>query len=71
MGNLPSFTPKELIKILKNNGFILDRVKGSHNIFLNTNTGKRVVVPLHKRTLPKGTFWSIIKAAGLNIQDNI
>jgi len=69
MSNIPSFTPKEIVKILEKNGFILDRVKGSHYIYFNKNTGKRVVVPFHKKDLPKGTFWSIIKGAGLNLID--
>ncbi len=69
MSNIPSFTPKEIVKILIKNGFILDRMKGSHYIYFNKNTGRRVVVPFHKKDLPKGTFWSIIKSAGLNLKD--
>ncbi len=33
MSNWPSVTPKALIKILIGRGFILDRTKGSHQVF--------------------------------------
>ncbi|OYT13746.1 MAG: hypothetical protein B6I19_03475 [Bacteroidetes bacterium 4572_114] len=69
MSNIPSFTLGEIIKILEKNGFVLDRAKGSHHIYLNNNTGRRIVVPFHKKDLPKGTFWSIVKGAGLNMKD--
>jgi len=29
MSNIPSLTPKEIIKILKQKGFVLDRSRGS------------------------------------------
>lgn len=55
---------KELIKILKNNGWKLDRVKGSHHILIKDNN--TVVVPVHSnRDLPKGTMDAILKQAGL------
>ena len=69
MSSLQSYTPKEIIKLLKKKGFVLDRIKGSHHIYYHNETKRRVVVPLHKKDLPKGTFWSIIKGAGLNLKD--
>jgi predicted RNA binding protein YcfA (HicA-like mRNA interferase family) len=62
---MKTFNPKEIIKILEQNGFILSRVRGSHHILHNTKTQKTVVVPLHKKDLPIGTCLSIIKQAGL------
>ena len=59
-------TPKELIKILENRGFILKRVKGTHHFFVHPVTGKITVVPFHKRDLPKGTFYGILKQAGID-----
>lgn len=47
MPKLPSFTPKQIIDILVDNGFALDRTSGSHHIYRNPNTGKIVVVPYH------------------------
>jgi len=56
MSSLPALTPKKVIKIIEDKGFILDRVKGSHHIFYNPDTKRRVVVPLHKSDLPIGNF---------------
>lgn len=69
MPKLPTLTPSELIKILLINGFIIDRVKGSHHILFNANNKLRVVVPMHKKDLPKGTLYEIIKQSGLTIEE--
>jgi len=65
MAKIPSLTSEKLIKILLENGFVLDHQTGSHRVYFNRNTRKRVVVPYHKRELPRGTLMSILKAAGL------
>jgi len=39
---------KELIKLLEKNGFILQRIKGSHHLYKHPN-GKRTIVPLHSK----------------------
>lgn len=65
MSDLPSLTSKELIKILKKKGFVLDRVRGSHQIWLHTGSHKRVIVPMHDKDLPKGTLYAILKQAGI------
>ena len=66
MPKLPSLTPQKVIKILEKNGFILDRIKGSHHIYYHLETKRMVVVPFHKRDLPKGTLLEILKQAGIN-----
>ena len=65
MPKLPALTPREVIKVLEKNGFELDRVKGSHHIYYHAETRKRIVVPVHKRDLPKGTLLEILKQAGI------
>ncbi len=65
MDKLPALTPKEVIKILERHGFILDRVKGSHYIYYQPKTKRIVVVPLHKRSLPKETLLEILKQSGI------
>jgi len=54
---------RKLIKILKENGFILSRQKGSHQIWKNLKTGIIVPVPLHGKSkpIPIGTLLAIIK----------
>jgi predicted RNA binding protein YcfA (HicA-like mRNA interferase family) len=66
MPETPVLTPKELIRILLRDGFVLDRVKGSHHIYLNPDTKRRAVVPMHKKDLPGGTLLSILKQAGID-----
>ena len=61
---MPDYSSKKLIKKLEEAGFELHRVKGSHHIYKHKN-GKRTVVPHPKKDLPKGTFNSILKQAGL------
>ena len=69
MSKLPVLTPEKVIKALKQKGFILDRVKGSHHIYYHPETKRRVVVPLHKRDLPKGTLLEILKQAGIRKEE--
>ena len=54
---------RKLIKILKENGFILSRQKGSHQIWKNSKSGIIVPVPLHGESKPIhiGTLLAIIK----------
>lgn len=66
MGNIPSLTPKELCRILEKKGFELKRIKGSHHYYRHPETGKITVVPMHNKDLPKGTFFAILKQAGID-----
>ncbi len=69
MPKLPSLTPQKVIKVLERRGFVLDRTKGSHHIYYHAETKRRVVVPLHKRDLPKGTLLEILKQAGISKEE--
>ncbi len=60
------FRYKTIIKILLREGFVLDRVKGSHHIYYNPKTKKRVVVAMHKKELPRGTLLAILKQSGIS-----
>ncbi|PCJ83604.1 MAG: addiction module toxin, HicA family [Flavobacteriales bacterium] len=57
---------KDIIKLLKKNGFKLDRIKGSHHIFIHPQSRNRAVVPHPKKDLPIGTARSILRQAGIN-----
>jgi predicted RNA binding protein YcfA (HicA-like mRNA interferase family) len=59
-------TPKDLIKLLEQRGFILKRIKDSHHFFINPVTNKITVIPVHKGDLPKGTFHAILKQSGID-----
>lgn len=59
-------SPKYLIKLLEENGFLFKRAKGSHQIFHNSITNKTVIVPVHgSKDVKKGTFLGILKQAGI------
>lgn len=58
-------TPKQMIKLLKQNGFYEDRQDGSHKFFKNPETNRCTTVPYHSKDLKKGTEQKILKDAGL------
>lgn len=60
-----NLTAKDLIKLLRKNGFIFIRQSGSHAIFRNYNTNKKVIVPIHSGNIPTGTAHAIIRDAGI------
>jgi predicted RNA binding protein YcfA (HicA-like mRNA interferase family) len=65
----PSSAAKEIIRLLKQRGFVFDRARGSHRIYILPGGSKRVIVPLHNKELLKGTLHSILKQAGINKKD--
>jgi antitoxin HicB len=69
VSNFPSLTPKELVKILENKGFVLKRIHGSHHYFIHPESKKIIVVPMHNKDLAKGTLHAILKQAGID-KDN-
>ncbi len=65
-----NLSAKDLIKALEANGFEYKRSRGSHRIYFNKDTNITVVVPFYgSKDLPKGTFLSILKQAGLSQED--
>jgi len=55
---------KELLKMLKKDGWTLDRIKGSHHI--RVKGALTVVAPIHgKSDIPKRTLNAILKQSGL------
>ena len=58
-------TPKQMIKLLKKNGFKEVSQNGSHVKLNNSETGKQVIVPYHSKTMKKGLEQAILKEAGL------
>ena len=69
MPKVSDLTPQKIIKVLEKRGFVLDRTRGSHRIYLNPETKKRAVVPFHKKGLPTGTALAILKQAGISREE--
>lgn len=57
--------PRELRRILEQNGFVFTRQSGSHAIFKHPVNKRRVVLPIHSSDIPTGTLNAILKDAGL------
>lgn len=61
-------TAKQIIKILKKHGWKLDRIKGSHHVFIKEGYDRPVVVPVHGN-IDLGKFADdILKEAGINLK---
>lgn len=59
-------TPKGIIKLLKEKGFVEVRQSGtSHIIMKNPETGRQTTVPMHNKDLSKGLEQAILKQAGI------
>ena len=58
-------TPKEMIKLLQENGYEIVGQNGSHVKMRNPQTGRTVIVPYHSKDLKKGLEQAILKQAGL------
>lgn len=57
-------TYKEVVKILLNNGYILLRTTGSHEIYIKD--GNICPVKCTKKDIPAGTLANIKRITGLN-----
>ena len=58
---------RELIRILKDDGWFIARTKGSHHHFKHPTKPGLVTVPHPERDLPKGTVRNIFKQAGIEL----
>ncbi|MBF8303379.1 MAG: hypothetical protein HW396_1660 [Candidatus Dadabacteria bacterium] len=67
---LPSLKPKEVLRALQRAGFYIHHQTGSHIILKHpSHPSKRVVLPYHNKDLKRGTLQSILKQAGLSLDD--
>ncbi len=71
MPKLPKLSGAEMVKILEQKGYMQVRTRGSHVRLYPPEflpNARKVTVPLHKQ-LKSGTFLSIMKDAGLSVED--
>lgn len=54
---------KDLLKLLKQNGWKVVRINGSHHVL--QKNGKTTVVPIHGKDVPIGLLNNILKETGL------
>ena len=60
-----TYTSKELIKIVENDGWFLVRIKGSHHHFNHQIKKGNVTIPHPKKDMSIKTANSILRQAGL------
>jgi predicted RNA binding protein YcfA (HicA-like mRNA interferase family) len=56
---------RELVKLLKDDGWEKKEQKGSHLQLVHPTKKGKVTVPVHGGDIPKGTLNAILKQAGL------
>lgn len=59
--------PRDLIKLVEKDGWLVVRQKGSHRVFKHPLKPGHVTIPIHRMSdeIRPGTFNSILKQAGL------
>jgi predicted RNA binding protein YcfA (HicA-like mRNA interferase family) len=61
----------EVIKLLREDGWFVFNIRGSHHQFKHLSRSGKVTVPHPKADLPLGTVRSIFRQAGLNWQRRV
>jgi predicted RNA binding protein YcfA (HicA-like mRNA interferase family) len=64
---LPRVSGFDVVKVLAQLGYSINRWRGSH-IILQNEKGAIISVPNHKE-LDKGTLRALIRAAGMEVED--
>jgi predicted RNA binding protein YcfA (HicA-like mRNA interferase family) len=65
----PVCNAKEVIKVLRQHGFLCVAQSGSHQKWRHTN-GRQVIVAMHgSKPIPIGTLKSIIEGSGLDVEE--
>lgn len=54
---------KDLLKLLKKDGWDVVRINGSHHVL--QKNGKTTVIPIHGKDVPTGLLNTILKETGL------
>lgn len=69
MPPLPVLAPSQVVRILEKLGFREHRQHGSHLIMIRDGSRHQPVVPMHNKDVKKGTLRSIIRQAGLTVEE--
>ena len=70
MSTLPVVSARDVIRVAEKLGFVFDRQKGSHAVFLRDTDKRRLVIPIHKgRDLRPGTLRGLIDDMGISVEE--
>lgn len=66
MAKLPRLSGKEVIEVFKRDGWVIDRIEGSHHILVKSGREATLSVPVHGRNQIKlGLLKRLIRDAGM------
>lgn len=69
MPKLPSISGHEAIAAFQKDGFVVDRISGSHHVMKKPGHRFVLTVPVHGNSkLKPGTLRSLINAAGMTVE---
>jgi predicted RNA binding protein YcfA (HicA-like mRNA interferase family) len=63
------YKPRDVRAKLLRAGFYVERHEGGSHSVLRHPNGRQTYVPMHPRELKQGTFRSILKQAGLTLEE--
>ncbi len=70
MSRLPRVTGRQVLKALERGKYVQTHIRGSHHYFRKQGIAGLVVVPVHGgHDLPAGTLRSILRQAGLTVEE--
>ena len=62
---MKSYSSRELIKLLNDDGWYFYKASGSHHHFKHPTKKEKSLSPTHEKTSPRKTIENIIKQAGI------
>ena len=63
----PILPPSKIIKVMRKLGFYKISQKGSHAKYINEETGRIFIIPMHSE-IAKGTLKSILEQADIELE---
>jgi predicted RNA binding protein YcfA (HicA-like mRNA interferase family) len=70
MGRLAGFKYREVARRLCTFGFTFDRPgPGSHEVWRNAATGRKLTLPHHSRDMAEGTLRAILREADIDLDE--
>ena len=71
MPKLPVLRSKAVLRALQSAGFYIHHQTGSHARLFHPTKTEHVTIPIHNKDLPAKTLKSIIRQAGLSVEEFI
>jgi predicted RNA binding protein YcfA (HicA-like mRNA interferase family) len=70
MGRLSGFSYREVARRLRTFGWVYDRPgPGSHEVWRDPATGRKVTLPHHARDMAEGTLRAVLREAGIDVEE--